>query len=215
MSCSARSPAAAWGRLSPGILRSIGSSQLKMLLGGEFAGRDGLRAFASRPRSSPSSIIRGSCRSTTPALEGQAFFCMKLIDGPSLNGQVGWYVGKPEYAARPHHSDRPARSITPTSVASCTATSSRATSSCRMPIFRARMKKTAERSVRSADYPLAGSPSLQSRNPQSATFDPANRAPYVTDFGLAKPFQDDGVVSHSCRSSALRRTWRPEQATGK
>lgn len=179
---------------------------LKMMLGGEFAGREGLRRFNDEAKV----VAELDHPNIVPiheagAHDGQAFYAMKLIDGPSLKEEIGWYVGKPEQAARliiqvaraVHHAHQRGvlhRDLKPGNIL----------------LQIADFKLQSEKAKRSGkkDYPVSGVP-------QSALGNLASAIPYVADFGLAKRFQADGKASHSTAVVGTAAYMAPEQATSK
>src|SRR5262249_746137 len=61
--------------------------------------------------------------------------------------------------------------------------------------------------AKKGDYPTSGVPKGAQGTPQSTI-------PYVTDFGLAKRVQADGMASHSTAIVGTAAYMAPEQATG-
>ena len=179
---------------------------LKMLLGGEFSGRDGVRRF----REEAEVVAALDHPSIVPIYdvgeyEGQAFYCMKLIDGPNLKPHVAWYVGKPEHASRliiqiaraVHHAHQRGilhRDLKPGNI-----------------LLQMGLPSEANKprdGKKGKQYPVSGVPASAPFNPQFATS-------YVTDFGLAKRFQADGQASHSTAVVGTAAYMAPEQATGR
>jgi serine/threonine protein kinase/WD40 repeat protein len=176
---------------------------LKMMLGGEFAGREGLRRFNDEAKV----VAELDHSNIVPIYEvgahdGQAFYAMKLIDGPSLKDEIAWYAGKPEQAARliiqvaraVHHAHQRGvlhRDLKPGNILLQTA--------------REEKKPVAKKGK---EYPVSGVPQSAIGNLQFAI-------PYVTDFGLAKRFRADGQASQSTAVVGTAAYMAPEQATGK
>jgi WD40 repeat protein/serine/threonine protein kinase len=176
---------------------------LKMMLGGEFAGREGLRRFQEEAK-----VVADLDHPNIVPIydsgthEGQAFYAMKLIEGPSLKQEIAWYVGKPEQAARliiqvaraVHHAHQRGvlhRDLKPGNILLQTA------SDGKKPVAK-----------KGKAYPVSGIPESAIGNLQSAI-------PYVTDFGLAKRFRADGKASHSTAVVGTAAYMAPEQATSK
>ncbi len=174
---------------------------LKMMLAGAFAGKEGARRF----RSEAEAVAELDHPNIVPIYDsgehhGQAYFCMKLIEGPSLKQQMASYVGKPEDAARlivqiaraVHHAHQRGilhRDLKPGNIL------------LQMDVN----KKSAGKKKK--DYPVSGIP-------QSAPFHVQFATPFVTDFGLAKRVQDDGKASQSTAVVGTAAYMAPEQATG-
>ena len=180
---------------------------LKMLLGGEFAGRDGLRRFKEEAKV----VADLDHPHIVPIYDvgeqgGQAYFCMKLIDGPSLKEQIAWYVGKPKAAARlviqiaravhyAHQRGILHRDLKPGNIL------------LQMADLRLQIEKPTKPAGKK-EYPISGIPKSAICNLQSAI-------PFVSDFGLAKRVHADGKASHSTAVVGTAAYMAPEQATGR
>jgi WD40 repeat protein/serine/threonine protein kinase len=182
---------------------------LKMLLGGAFAGREGLRRF----RTEAEVVAALDHPNIVPIYdigthEEQAYFCMKLIDGPSLKQQIAWYVGKPEPSARliisiaraVHHAHQRGilhRDLKPGNIL-LQPVEPRAPGN----------RPTARAGKKGKQYPVSGIPASAAGNLHLAV-------PFVTDFGLAKRFESDGAASHSTAVVGTAAYMAPEQATSR
>jgi eukaryotic-like serine/threonine-protein kinase len=174
---------------------------LKMMLAGALVGKEGVRRF----RSEAEAVAELDHPNIVPIYDsgehqGQAYFCMKLIDGPSLKQQMASYLGKPEEAARlivqiaraVHHAHQRGilhRDLKPGNI-----------------LLQIDVNKKPAGKKKKA-YPV-------SRIPQSAPFQVQFAVPFVTDFGLAKRVQDDGKASQSTTVVGTASYMALEQATG-
>jgi WD40 repeat protein/serine/threonine protein kinase len=163
---------------------------LKMLLGGEFAGPDGVRRF----RAEAEVVAELDHPHIVPIYdlgihEGQAFFCMKLIDGPSLKQQIGAYAGRPEAATR---------LIIQVAHA----------------VHHAHQRGILHRDIKPGNILLQTADARPSDKNKKNALKGTWGTPYVTDFGLAKRFRADGKASHSTAIVGTAAYMAPEQATG-
>ncbi len=176
---------------------------LKMMLGPDFAGGEGLRRF----RTEAEVVASLDHPNIVPIHDvgeqgGATYYAMKFVDGPSLRQHIDDFLGKPEEAVRivitvaraVHHAHQRGvlhRDLKPGNI----------------------LLGPLERAKRSGDrkkdkYPVSGIP-------RQAAFHPKTVTPFVTDFGLAKRFSDDGLASHSTAVVGTAAYMAPEQATGK